>query len=295
MITVMGATGHIGAEITRQLLAAGEPVRALGRSRDRLAPLQGAGATPLVGDATDPAHLAAAFRGADAVFTLLPYDPTSADYHAEQQRLGESIVHAVRESGVRHVVALSSVGADLPAGTGFVASLHEQEQRLRTLDDVHVLVLRPGSFFENFAAALDVVREHGVIADAVAPDVAIPMIATRDIAAAAAAALRARDWTGVVVRELLGPRDLSYAEATRILGARLGLPDLAYVQLPDAEMIAVLQQAGLSAPAAVLQVELGRALSDGTIVARAGRTSETTTPTRFEDFAVELAHAYRAA
>jgi uncharacterized protein YbjT (DUF2867 family) len=42
----------------------------------------------------------------------------------------------------------------------------------------------------------------------------------------AAKALQTRDWHGVVVRELLGPRDLTYAEATRIVGKRIKKPDL---------------------------------------------------------------------
>lgn len=288
MITVMGATGNTGAETVRLLLNAGEKVQALGRSADRLAPLAEAGATPLVGEAADAAFLTGAFHGSESVYTLLPYDPRSADYHAEQERVSESIVRAVRDARVPHVVALSSVGADMPAGTGFIASLHDHEQRLGTLPDSAVLVLRPGSFFENFAAVPDVVAAYGVNADAVAPDAAIPMIATKDIAEVAAAALRSRDWSGVVVRELLGPRDLTYPEATAILGARLGRPDLGYVRLPDADMIGALQQAGFSAGAAALHVELGRALSDGTIASRQGRTALTTTPTRFEDFVEEV-------
>jgi uncharacterized protein YbjT (DUF2867 family) len=115
MITVMGATGRIGGEITRQLLARGERVRALGRSESRLAELASMGATTLTGDALDPEYLGRAFSGAEAVFTLLPYDPAAPNYHAQQDRLGEAVVAAIRASGVRHVVALSSVGADVPA------------------------------------------------------------------------------------------------------------------------------------------------------------------------------------
>lgn len=199
----------------------------------------------------------------------------------------------MRDSGVPHVVALSSVGADLESGTGFIADLHVQEHRLRGLADTNVLILRPGSFFDNFYAVLDLIRHEGVIADSVAPDARLPMIAVRDIAEVAATALRARDWTGVVVRELLGERDLSYAEATSIIGAQIGQPDLPYLQLSDADLVAALTQAGFSATFADLQVEMHHAFNDGTVVSREGRRPENTTPTRFEDFAAELARAYR--
>lgn len=295
MIAVMGATGNTGSKIVKLLLDAGEEVRALGRSASRLAELEAAGAQALAGDATDTAYLTDAFRGADSVYTLLPFDPTSPGYLEAQERLGEAIVRAVRDAGVRYVVALSSVGADRPAGTGVLVSLHRQEQRLRTLEQANVLLLRAGAFFETFHAALEVIEHEGVNADSVAPDAPIPMIATRDVAAVAAEALRARDWSGVVVRELLGERDLSYAEVTRILGAAIGRPDLAYVQLPEAEMVAALTQAGLARDFAELLVEFHRALGD-TIASREGRKPENTTPTRFEDFAAsDLAGAFPAA
>jgi uncharacterized protein YbjT (DUF2867 family) len=294
MITVMGATGHTGGEVARLLLAAGERVRAIGRSPGKLAALERAGAEVRAGDAADPAFLTAAFAGAAAVYTLLPFDPGTPDHVGTQRRLGEAIVRAVRDADVVHVVALSAVGADQPSGTGFIVSLHDQEERLRRLDGAAVLILRSGLFFETFAAALPLIEREGINADTVSPDVPLPMVATRDVAAVAAEALRARDWQGVVVREVLGQRDLTYREVTRILGERLGEPDHAYVRLAEADMAAALMQEGFSESAARLQVEMARAFNEGRVTSREGRTAQNTTPTRFEDFAAELVRAYRA-
>jgi uncharacterized protein YbjT (DUF2867 family) len=72
------------------------------------------------------------------------------------------------------------------------------------------------------------------------------MVATRDIADAAAKALSARDWKGVVVRELLGPRDISYAEVTPILGEKIGKRDLRYIQFSYDDQAKGLVKAGLS-------------------------------------------------
>lgn len=294
MVTVMGASGNIGRRVTELLLTAGEKVRALGRSADKLAAQKGAGAEVLTGDATDAAFLARAFRGADAVHTLLPPDPQSPDYRAKQDAEGEAIVKAIGESGVRYVVFVSSVGADLPAGTGPIAGLHAQEQRLRRLEGTNVLILRPASFFENFYATLGLIKHQGINGGAAAPDLAMPMIATRDIADVATQALTARDWKGTVVQELLGQRDLTHAEATRILGARIGKPDLKYVQFPYADFAAALVQMGLSQNVANLYAEMERAINEGKVKSREARRSENTTPTRFEDFADGLAHAYQA-
>src|ERR671914_1083523 len=228
MITVMGATGNTGRKITELLLEAGEEVRALGRSAEKLAELDALGAETFAGDVRDPDYLASTFTGADAVYTLTALDPTLPDYHADQDRRGEAIASAARESGVRHLVALSAIGAELASGNGFIASLHRQERRLRALDGVNLMILRAGAFFEGFYAALETIRHEGVVADSVAPDARVPMIATADVAAVAAGALRERNWSGVVVRELLGPRDITYTEVTASIGAAIGPPALQY-------------------------------------------------------------------
>jgi uncharacterized protein YbjT (DUF2867 family) len=197
---------------------------------------------------------------------------------------------------VRHAIALSSVGADRPAGTGPIAGLHAQEQRLRAISGANVLVLRPGYFFENFLHVLPLIRHQGINGGGVAGATTIPMIATRDIAEVAARKLAARDWTGFTVQELLGPRDLSFDEATRIIGAAIGKPDLAYVQFPYADYSAALQQNGLSKTVADLYAEMEKAFDDGLVVSVDGRNAGNTTPTTFESFAREVvAPAFAAA
>lgn len=289
MITVMGATGNTGSKIARALLGSGERVRALGRTERKLEALARAGAATATGDAADADFLAGAFAGSDAVFTLLPTDRTAPDYRAAQDRQGEAIAAALRATGVRRVVALSSLGADRPDAPGPIAGLHAHEERLRALPDTDVLLLRPGSFFENFREALPLVRAEGVVADTVAPDLELPMVATRDVAAAAVRALAARDWRGVAVRELLGPCDLSFAAATRLLGEGIGRPDLRYVRLAHGAMVEALVAAGLAESFARLYVEMTRAFDSGSVQPLAGRNSENTTPTRFESFVDELA------
>ena len=247
------------------------------------------------GDAADGAFLTSAFEGADSVYTLLPPDPRSPDLLRKWNDQGEAIVQAIRDSGVRYVVFLSSIGAELQKGTGPIAGLHAQEERLRRLDGVNVLILRPGVFFENCYAVLDLIKHEGINGGAVAADVELPMIATRDIADVAASALTARDWTGVLVRELLGPCDLTYAEVTRILGARIGRPNLPYVPFPYTDYAAALVQMGISENVAGLYAEMARAMNERRCQSLEGRRPENTTTTRFENFAEDLARAYWSA
>jgi len=290
----MGATGNIGGRISEHLLAAGHTVRALGRSLEKLAGLKARGAEVLTGDAADAAFLTRAFTGVDGVFTLQPPNPVAPDFLAEMARAGVAIVEAVAKSGVRHVVALSSVGAERATGTGPIAGLHAQEERLKALSGVNVLLLRPGYFFENFLHVLPLIRHQGINGGGSAGGTTIPMIATQDIAAFAARALSARDWTGVKVQELLGERDLSFDEATRIIGGAIGTPDLAYVQFPYPDYSAALQQNGLSKSVADLYAEMEQALDEGIVGSIEGRNAANTTATTFEQFARDvLAPAYR--
>jgi len=294
-VAVMGANGNIGGGISERLLAGGHTVRALGRSAEKLAGLKARGAEILLGDAGDEAFLTKAFAGADAVFTLVPPTPVSTDLRADMDRLGTSIAGAIGKSGVRHAVALSSIGGERPSGTGPIAGLHAQEERLKKVNGANVLALRPGYFFENFFHSLELIRHQGINGGGAAGRTTVPMIATQDIAAFAATALAARDWSGFQVRELLGQRDLSFDEATRIIGAKIGKPDLAYVQFPYADYSAALQQAGISKSVADAYAEMEKAFDDGIVKSVEGRTAANSTPTTFEQFAEGIAQAYHGA
>ncbi|KJJ96059.1 FMN-dependent NADH-azoreductase [Pseudomonas sp. 21] len=295
MITVMGATGRTGSRICQTLLDAGVPVLALGRNAERLEALAKAGARIAVGEPDDASFLSDAFRGADAVYTLLAYGPDTEDYRQQQAAQGEAILQAIRASAVRRVVFLSSVGAEVASGTGPIISMHDQEQRLRQLPpEVNVLMLRSGALFENLYGALEIVRAYDCYSDAVAPDVPVPMVATQDVADAAGQALLDRNWRGVLTREVLGQRDISYAEATRLLGKAIGRPALPYVQVSSEELEGALQEAGYSASVAACYAELGEAISSGRVRAQEVRSPRNTTATPFEDFAEDWAKAYRA-
>ncbi|QRY81363.1 NAD(P)H-binding protein [Pseudomonas sp. PDNC002] len=295
MITVMGATGRTGSRICHTLLEAGVPVRALGRSAERLAPLAAAGAQIAVGEPNDAAFLSEAFRGVEAVYTLLAYGPDTEDYRRQQAAQGEAITQAIGHSGVRNVVFLSSVGAEVSSGTGPIISMHDQEQRLRAVPaDVNILMLRAGALFENLYGALEIVRAYGCYSDAVAADVPVPMVASADVADAAARALLDRDWRGVQVRELLGQRDVSYAEATRLLGAAIGLPDLPYIQVSAEELTGALLQAGYTPSIAGCYAELAEAINSGRVRAQEQRSARNTTATSLEEFSQTWAASYAA-
>ncbi len=293
MIAVMGATGNTGKAVAERLLGAGKKIKAIGRSREKLRPFLERGAEAAAGDGMDPAFLASAFRGAEAVYAMVPADHAQPDLRKYYNRFGESIAEALRRSEVRRVVFLSSLGAELPEGTGPIVGLHDLEERFKKLS-IDLLILRPGFFYENFYGSLGLIKQQGINGGAIAPDVPFVMTATQDIGAAAAEELLRDRIRGGTVREVLGPRDYSMAEATRILGTRIGKPDLKYVQFPDAEFVKALVGMGFSRGMAEAFVEMSHAINARKYRSLEGRHKGNTMPTTFEAFAERLAASYRA-
>lgn len=295
MYAIIGATGHIGGRVADILLGKGEKVRVIGRNSARLQQYVSRGAEAAVGDLKDTAFLTGAFTGVDAVFAMIPPNYAAPNFRAYQDVVGTSITTAVGTAGVRHVVNLSSQGADLPRGTGPILGLHDQEKRLNALHGVHVLHLRPTYFMENLLANVPLIHEHGFAGSAVRGDLKFAMIATTDIAERVAGHLLARDFTGSSVRDLLGQRDLSLQEAFTIIGRRIGILDLAYRQFSPDEFGKALLDMGMSRDVSRLMVEMSEALNRGLFAVNRPRNADNTTPTSIETFAGWFAEAYRGA
>jgi uncharacterized protein YbjT (DUF2867 family) len=218
---------------------------------------------------------------------MIPPNPTSNDVRAYVDRVSDAIAGAVREAGVKHVVSLSSFGADKPSGTGPVAGLHDLEQNLNQINGVNVLHLRAGYFMENTLPQVGAIRMFGNVIGPVSPNVKLPLIATRDIGAAAADALLRLAFQGKQTQELQGQRDLDYSEAATIIGRAIGKHDLGYIQAPDDQVRAAMVQMGMSDNFAGLILEMAGALNTGHMRALEPRTASNTTPTKFETFVAE--------
>jgi len=288
MFVITGASGHTGGLIAKTLLEAGRPVRVVGRSADRLRSFEDQGAEIAVADLLDKGALTAAFKGGQAVFAMVPPNMASNDYRAEQDVVANAIVSAIKESRVGNVVTLSSIGADKAAGTGPVAGLHYLEERLNSIEELNTLHLRAAYFMENTLEFSGIIRSYGVVADALQKDLKIPMIATRDIAGAAADALLQLSFKGHQAKELQGQRDLNMGEVTSIIGRAIGKPDLQYTQMPDEAYRSALIQAGLNSDIAAVIAELAEALNSGLIKSLEPRTTSNTTPTSYETFVAEV-------
>lgn len=284
MYVITGATGNTGSAAAHALLDKKQPVRVIGRSRAKLQPFVAKGADAFIGDLADSESLTRAFTGAKAVYAMIPPD-YAGDLRAWQDRAGTAIATAIEQSGVKHVVSLSSVGAHLAEKTGPIAGLHHFEKKLNRIRGLNVLHLRPTYFMENFLPLIPSIKEFGVLGTDFRPDLSLAMIATRDIGVRVAEEMMTRRFKGVGTRELLGPRDLTLPEVAAALGKAVGLPDLSYAQLPYEQVEQALIQMGLPASTAALLSEMDRAINDGVVKPQEKRGRESTTHTTIDEFA----------
>src|SRR6266404_3044871 len=284
MYVILGASGNTGSIIANFLLSKGEKVRVVGRELGRLQLFARKGAEAFTADLSDAAALTKAFSGACAAYLLLP--PLNS--REEQERQSDAISKAVKESGLRYAVHLSSYGAHVSEGTGPVTGLHSSEQKLNAIGGLNVLHLRAAYFMENNLAAIDMIHGIGLFGHALLPDLKLPMIATRDVGDYAAPRLLDLDFSGNQTRELLGERDLSMAEVTAAIARGIGKPDLRYEQFPYDQVQQVLTQNGIPPKGAEVYIEIFQAINAGVLAAQEPRSPQNSTPTSFEKFVQDV-------
>ena len=288
MYVITGATGNTGSVIAETLLAQGEKVRIISRSPERLGRFVEKGAEPFVADVTDTAALSRAFQGALAVYTMVPPVYNAADPLGEILRVGSALAAAVEKARVSYVVNLSSVGAHLAEKAGPVSGLHAVEQMLNRIAGANVLHVRAAFFLENLFFSIDLIKSMGIMGGSLRGDLPLPFIATRDIGAVAAEALRKRNFTGKQTRELLGQRDVTMSEIAAVIGKAIGKPELRYVQFSYAQAGQAMQQMGMSASVAKALNEMYAAINDGLMAPLEKRSAQNTTPTSIETFVSEV-------
>jgi uncharacterized protein YbjT (DUF2867 family) len=284
MIVLTGSTGRTGRAAAEALLSKGEKVRVVGRDAKKLSPLATLGAEAFVGNVEDVSSMTEAFKGASAVYLVLPEDISQEDLRAHQERVSDSYAAAITNAHVRFVINLSSIGAQHAKNTGPIVGLHNQEQKLNRVAGLNVLHLRAAYFMENLFMSIAPLRSMGVLPGGLRAEVPMPWIATQDIGAYATTRLAARDFSGSSVQELHGQRDISMKEAASIVGNAIGKPNLEYTQLPRMMFEMALLKMGLPKKTAELIIEMWDGANAGLIVPQEERSARNTTPTTLESF-----------
>lgn len=221
MIIVTGATGTIGRDLVKLLSSQGVKARAVVRDPAKAAELKLPNIELVQGDLTQPATLDAAFKGGTKLFLLSAAAPN-------QVEMQHNAIEAAKKAGIKHVVKLSALGADLKSPIS-LARWHAQTEEELKKSGLAYTILQPHFFMQNLLMNAQTIKGQGAFYGAM-KDGKASMIDARDISAAAAKVLTGSGHEGKTYI-LTGPEALSLSDAAAKLSSALGKP-VKYVDVP---------------------------------------------------------------
>lgn len=233
-ILVTGATGRVGRELVRLLSAADVAVRVFVRSPEGAASLQAPGVETALGDFDQPETLDAALEGIDRLFLLSPADPRLVDQQGQT-------IEAARRAGVRHVVKISTLGADSASPVSLARWHAHVEQHLEGSGMAYTH-LRPHYYMQNtleFAPTIAV--ENRLYAPM--RDGHIGLVDCRDVASVAARVLTEPGHEERIY-EITGAAALSFDDVATEIGAAIGR-SVTYVDVRPSEAEKAMLSAGI--------------------------------------------------
>jgi uncharacterized protein YbjT (DUF2867 family) len=289
-IVITGSLGNISKPLTETLVKARHQVTVISSNADRAQDIIALGATPAIGKITDVPFLIEAFKGADAVYTMVPPNFGAAQWKNYIAGIGQNYADAITANGIKKIVHLSSIGAHLEDGTGPVTGIHRIEEIYNKLDGVAVKHLRPGFFYTNFYANVDMIKHAGIIGSNWGADTLMVLVHPTDIAAAAAEELQS-DLTGKSVRYVASDEKTA-AEIAKTLGTAIGKPELPWIEFTDADNIAGAVGAGLPEEIATNYTEMGVAVRTGKMFEDYFKHKPVLSKIKLEDFAQEFKSAF---
>jgi uncharacterized protein YbjT (DUF2867 family) len=291
---VTGAAGHVSKPLTELLLARGHEVTVIGRKAENIAGLVRLGAKAAVGDLQDVPFLTKTFRDADGVYLMVPPNFQGSDLKKISTETAEGFSIAIKSSGVRNAVFLSSYGAHRLNDAGAISGLGRAEAVLNKLVGVNVLHLRAGYFYTNLLLSIDLIKQSGVMGNMFTiPAGTFIVVDTDDIALAAADALTKLEFKGHSYKYIVSDES-GTDEIASVIGKAIGKPDLKWVKFPAADFKQVLRSFGFAEGAANEYVEMFTTLETGLLFEDYVKVKPKLYPTKIEDFAKKFAAAYRA-
>ncbi len=294
-VILTGSLGNISKPLTSGLVQQGHDVTVISSNPSKQNEIENLGATAAIGSLEDSTFLTRTFKGADSVYTMVPpgnyFDP-NLDLLAYYIRLGKNYAEAIKSSGLKRVVNLSSIGGNLKEGNGILAGAHNVEQILNDLPaDVTITHMRPNSFYYNLFGYVEMIKSQGMIFANYGGDNVIPWVSPMDIAEAIAEEL-VMTVKGRKARSVAS-EDLTGNETAKILGEAIGKPDLKWVVVSDKDTLNGLVAHGMNPKIAAGLVEMYSALNSGLLAEDYYRNKPAVMgKVKMKDFAKDFATAF---
>lgn len=264
-IIITGSLGHISKPLTEQLVKKGHDVTVISSNPEKQKDIEALGANAAIGSLEDVDFLTKSFTGADAVYCMIPpnnYFDQNLDLISYYGRLGNNYAQAIKQSGVKRVVNLSTIGGHLEKGSGILRGAHDVQIILDKLPaHISIIHMRPTSFFYNLYGYADMIKNQGCIMANYGTETKIPWVSPFDIADAVAEEILT-PFVGRKVR-YVASEELTGSETASILGAAIGKPDLKWILTTDEQTLNGLVAAGMNKGIAAGLVEMYASLQNG--------------------------------
>jgi len=303
-IIVTGSLGNISQPLTAILIAQGHQVIVVSSDSKKLTTIEALGATPAIGSISDVAFLINTFKGADAVYAMIPLSFTEPDLGAYMHRMAQNYAQALKAAGTKRIVVMSGWAADLIKG--------ENVEHVFDGMDASITIMRPGSFYTNFYQSMDLIKGKGFIGKFLTlrysglwalltgktgllmgnygGDDRIVFVSPKDIADAVAEELLLQPKEKTI--RYVGSEEMTCNEAAKIIGSAVGKPWLKWVLLSDKEMLQGLKMAKLPEKLAEKLVEMQAAMHSGKTLENFHQNKPKMGKVKLSDFAKEFAAVY---
>jgi len=291
-ITVTGSLGHISKTIVINLLQAGHQVNVITSSASRKDEIEKLGATAFVGNVEDAALINDAFKGADAVYLMIPPKWGVTNWLGYQKAVADNYVNAIESNKINHAVVLSSIGAHMGTGAGPIDGLAYLENALTKLSSVNVLNLRPSYFFYNLHQQAGMIKQAGIMGSNFGAEHTIVLTHTSDIAEVATNALLHLDFKGQSVKYIASD-ERKISEVASVLAESVGKTGTPWIEFTDEQSFQGMLQAGLNEEIANGYVTMGKAMRTKEMESDYwNNRPEKLGKVKLEDFAREFAAAF---
>ncbi len=323
-IIVTGSLGNIGKPLTKALVQEGHQVIVITSKQAKKNEIEDLGAIASIGTIDDVAFLTKTFIGADAVYTMMPQfnskmaeDP-NFEARDEAKRLCTNYADAIKASGVKRVVHLSSIGAHLEKGNGLLAFHFYAEQILKQLPaDIAITFMRPVGFYYNLFDFMDIIKGQGFLKGFVGKIMALrfyglsgllqgknglilsnyggedkmPWVSPKDIASAIAEEL-VLPANGIKVR-YVASEELTCNQIASVIGEAIGKPYLKWGTISDKQMMSGLKQFNVPLHLANDITEMNASMRNGGILFNDYYQNKPVLGTvKMKDFAKDFAVVY---
>jgi uncharacterized protein YbjT (DUF2867 family) len=296
-IVVTGSLGYVSKPLIEKLIQKGHSVTVISTSADRQPVIEALGAKAAIGTMDDADFLTETFTGADAVYCMLALhgsfadpDNTADKIITQADAVANNYVQAIEKSGVKRVVYLSSIGADLKKDSGLIIIHHNAENILSKLPaDVNISFMRPSGFYKNLFAFVSSIKSQGIIAASYGGEDINIFVSDIDIADAIVEELESQA-TGRKIR-YIASEVLTCNEAAGILGAAIGKPDLKWITISDEQQLNGYKAHGMNDSLVLQFVEMNASIHKGKFYEDYYRHKPTLGKVKLKDFAKEFAAA----